>query len=505
MGVAQDVQKSGFGAPSPRRHGHDQGNVQYSDRARISTDQIPGRRRKDAATRTYQGMSMSVHDPIVLEELGADAAPASGPSQLRAFTGLTAVQVLQLLAGFVTGPLIARALGADGRGLLAAIAVPLAIVPLVGQVGLGAFAVNRVAQGGQPGRVFGSLAVPLLFVGGLITVSAPWLADTLSEGREPVDKYLTIGFTLVPLSLLLNLLLDMAWGMSAWRVLALGRLLIAFLALVGIAVLYAMHELNVSNAAVVTIASAFAPVLVLLPVLRRIGRPRVDGGLMRTAVAFGFRAWPGTLASLANHRLDQLLMIPLVPARELGLYAVAVTVASLSVVLSSQLITVVLPRIAAGEHFLVPASMRALLLIVVATQICLAIGTLLWLVPIFGADFADARLLVLVLLPGWLAQAGVSTLGQSLAATGRPGAPSIGEIVSLVITVPGLILLLPPLGALGAALVTLVAYVVTFATQLIIAKRHFGHRISDYLLPRREDLLMIRQFARPFLARLRRS
>jgi O-antigen/teichoic acid export membrane protein len=440
---------------------------------------------------------MTAPDPIS----ASDALP-HGPRRLsvKAFTGLTGVQVLQLLFGFATGPLIARALGAEGRGVLAAIVVPLGVLPFVAQLGLGSFAVNRVAKGVNPARVVGSLGVPLLVVGAVIALTSPLLAGAISEGREPVEQYLTIGLALLPIGLLLNLLLDVTWGLEAWRSLVAARFLVAASALVAIVVLYALHRLSVESAAIVTIASSFTAALALGPVLRRIGRPRVDLRLSRSALAYGVRAWPGTLASLANQRLDQLLMIPLVSARELGLYAVAVTIASLSTVLSSQITTVVLPRIAGGETGLLPPAMRVVLLTVLGTQVLLAVGTMLFLVPVFGASFADSKQLVLVLLVGWLAQSGVSALAQSLASTGRPGAPSIGELVSLAITIPGLIVLLPVLGAMGAALVTAVAYVVTFAVLVVIASRHFGHRKADYVVPRREDLRTLVRLARPLLA-----
>jgi O-antigen/teichoic acid export membrane protein len=90
-----------------------------------------------------------------------------------------------------------------------------------------------------------------------------------------------------------------------------------------------------------------------------------------------------------------------------------------------------------------------------------------------------------------LPQAGLLALGQVLPAAGRPGAASVGEFVSLVITVPGLILLLPALGAMGAALISVVAYTTTFAILLAVTTRHFGHRWVDYLLPRRADLAML--------------
>jgi O-antigen/teichoic acid export membrane protein len=416
------------------------------------------------------------------------AAAPHRQRQVRAFTSLTAVQFLQLASGMVTGPLLARALGAEGRGTLAAIAIPIGLAPFVAQLGTGAFAVNRVAQGDRPSRVYGSLALPLLVIGAAVALCSPLIAAPLAQGRGVVEHYLTLGLALTPLALLLNLALDVTWGLSAWGRLAIARALTPVVVLVCIAVLYVLHRLDVPNAAVVTIATGFVPALALWRTFRRIGLPRPDLALTREGLGFGLRAWMGTLASLANQRLDQLLMIPLVPARELGLYAVAVTIASLSTILSSQIVTVVLPRIAAGEHDLLPIAMRCLFIVVFVTEVALAIGTTFLLVPIFGADFAGARGLVYVLLLAWLAQSGVSTLSQSLVAAGRPATASIAEGVAVAITLPGLLVLLPSMGAMGAALVSLAAYSTTLVILILAASRRFGHRISDYLVPRMADL-----------------
>src|SRR4051812_20788729 len=120
------------------------------------------------------------------------AAAPQRQRQVRAFTSLTAVQFLQLASGMVTGPLLARALGAEGRGTLAAIAIPIGLVPFVAQLGTGAFAVNRVAQGDRPSRVFGSLALPLLVIGGVIALCSSVIAGGLANGRGGVEHYLTI-------------------------------------------------------------------------------------------------------------------------------------------------------------------------------------------------------------------------------------------------------------------------------------------------------------------------
>ena len=428
----------------------------------------------------------------------AEAAGKPGRRDLKAFTGLTGAQIFQLAASLVTAPLMARALGAEGRGLLAAIAVPLGVAPFLLQFGLGAFAINRAAQGMSPRLVFGSMGLPTLALGGLTVLLAPTIAGVLSEGREPVQAFLVIGLALMPLGLLINLVMNIAHGLSDWRALTLVRALPPVVLLVGVAGLFALDRLTVTSAGIVTIVSGIAPVVALGPTLRRCWPPKVQLRVVREGLGFGARAWVGTLATLANQRLDQLLMIPLVPARQLGLYAVAVTISGLSTLLTSQVVTVLIPRIAHGQSDLVPQALRCLLLVVSATAVVLAAATLVFLVPVFGPDFAGARPLVLVLLVAVVPLSGLHALSQWLPATNRPGAPSLGELVSLAITVPGLILLLPTMGAMGAALVSLVAYSTSFAILLVVMSRHLGHRIIDYLTPRRADIVLLARIARAF-------
>lgn len=429
-------------------------------------------------------------------------APASGAEprpaqrQLSAFVSLTGVQVFQLLTGLITAPLLAHALGADGRGKLAAVAVPLGVSGYILQLGLGQFAVNQVSTGDRVNVVFGSLALPLIVVGGLVGVLSPALAHVISGGRQPVEQYLTIGFVMMPVTLLIFLSMSIAIGLARWRTLAVARLVSPLIMCVGVVLLAVLGELTVESAIVLTLVSGLLPIAALSSILRRAFPPSVALRLVRKGLSFGGRASVGVIATMANQRLDQFLMVPLVPPRQLGLYAVAVTIASLSTVLTSQIVTVVLPRIAAGESHLLAQATRYVLFVTVASGIVIAGATRLFLVPFFGADFANARALVYVLVIGLVFLAALGTLSQGLPAVGRPGAPSVGEMISLAITIPGLIVLLPMMGAMGAALVSVAAYMSTFAVLLLIAARHLGDRPTDYLLLRRGDLATLVRLAR---------
>jgi O-antigen/teichoic acid export membrane protein len=409
----------------------------------------------------------------------------------RGLAWLTLVQVATVSVALVTSPIMARALGPHGRGLVAAVMVPIGLLPYIGQLGIGAFVVNSAARGIPPRLLVGSLGLPLLAVGSLIAAASPLLASALA-GRHPlVLPYLTIGLALAPIWLLSTLVLDVLWGRQQWGQLVAGRLLTPLFLLVAIVGLGASGQLTVSSACVIVLVSGAVSLIIVVPAVSRFGRPHLDRALTRQGMAFGMKAWPGTLANLGNLRLDQLLMIPLVSPRQLGLYAVAVSISGLGTIFTGQIVTVLLPRFAAGDFSLIAPSVRATILTSVATDVLVAGGTLLLLTTIFGSDFGDARGLVLVLLAAGLPAAAGSTLGQVFGAIGRPEVATFSEVAALVVTIPGLIILLPLLGAVGAALVSLAAYSVAFGVLVVAASRQFDYPLVELMRPRTADVQLI--------------
>ena len=129
-------------------------------------------------------------------------------------------------------------------------------------------------------------------------------------------------------------------------------------------------------------------------------------------------------------------------------------------------------------------SVRATILTSAATDLGIAGGTLFFLRAVFGHSFGEARALILVLLVAGLPAAAGSTLGQVFAAIGRPEVATASEVAALGITIPGLIVLLPLLGAMGAAIVSLVAYSVAFEVLVVAATRQFDYGRLELLCPR---------------------
>lgn len=406
---------------------------------------------------------------------------------------LSLVNVLVAAASFLTGPLQARALGPTGRGELAAIIVPLALAPQILGLALGAYAARESASGRyRLNEIIGSVGFPLLVVGAIGMAGAAPAAGALAAGNDTVQTYLTIGFLLLPVGLLGVLGAAVLAGLERWTLLMATKLIPVVILFVGVAGMYILGEMTVGRMAMLTLAAGGLSAVPAAVVMARAGPPVFRWSVTRASIVFGLRSWPGFLAQLTNARLDQLFMITLVTSRELGLYAVAVSLAGVSAFLSGALGPPLLSRVARGETAIVARGLRVTLSVMTVANLAMGAITPFVLPLLFGEDFGAAVGPTLVLLAAGVPLAGISVLSAALMADGAPGAPSVGEILALAVTIPGLVLLLPAIGGMGAAAVSLVAYTTSFIYQLVIMQRRLGGSLGSYVLLRREDLVWAR-------------
>ncbi|MGA2928035.1 MAG: oligosaccharide flippase family protein, partial [Solirubrobacteraceae bacterium] len=416
---------------------------------------------------------------------------------------LTAASVLAQGTGFITGPLLARALGAAGRGDLQAVIVPLTLVPALLGFGIAPYAYRTLPRGRSVQEVLPSLGLPLLVVGMVTAACAIPVADVLAAGRATVRLWLIIGLILTPLSLLVLLLNSSLISLERWRS-VVGVSLSPFLvALVATPALFVIGDLTVATAAAIVIAGMLLQIVPGVTLLLEARRPVFDLPLARAGIAFGLKSWLGGLAQTANARADQLLMITLVPAQQLGLYAVATTLSSAYGLVSGALAPPLMPRIAAGERQLMPLAVRMTLLLTIGLSLAVALITPLVLSVLFGPQFRGAGPMAFVLLGASIPLAGASVLSSALQADGAPVIASFAEGIALVITGVGLFLLLPPLQGMGAAIVSLAAYSASFIYQLAMAARRIGVPVREFLVVGRADVVWARSRAAELTLRLR--
>ena len=427
-----------------------------------------------------------------MTDIGASADPAQPDPPRGSFAGvvgrLTGANVVSLLAAVIAGPITARALGVEGRGELAAILAVLTLAPWVLDLGIGQWLARERARGASRAEVLGA-ALPLVLGGSLLGVVLAYpISELLGQGRSVVTTFILVGLLVVPISVVLHALVGLAVGESRWRLYATTRIASSLLPLAAIVVLAVADRLTVASAAAAYFGGALIGSLPLLRLVRGAWPLSLTRRRTREAAGFGSKSWLSQVAGTANIRLDQVLMAGLVSSRQLGLYAVAVTVASITHGLTSAVSAALFPRVAEGDGELAARSCRVTALVVGAIGGGLAVLSPVFIPFVFGDAFEDAVPMAIVLLTASIPLAASVVLGAALVAADEPAAAMRAELVALAVMLPAIVVFVPGAGGLGAALISLGAYSLRLAVQLRSACRAFTAPWWSFLLPTAGDV-----------------
>lgn len=417
------------------------------------------------------------------ESGGAPSAPSTEGRTLhyrRIALNLGSVVAINLLA-FVTGPILARALGPTDRGVLTAAMLwpqlvswllTFSVMDGVTYYVSGAPARARLVLGASTGLA--ALQSALILGMGTVVVwltmhhfgTAAVVSGLIFLAARPAEVYMRY---------------VMAFFNGLHRYWAYnGVQLLSFVAnAAALAVLWGLGVLTVRTAVLAASGSIVLAVAFGLVLARSgPGLPQrlVDRDLSRRLLSFGFRSHLSGLPHLLNDRVDQLVISVALPAHDLGLYVIGATIATVPAFVGAAVAISVLPTLAkpgpASER---TAATRRALLLTTAMTLSAAVVLVATMHPlviaIFGRPFAPvvgvARVLVLAAVPLSLAR----VLHGVLKGLGRPVDAGISEGGALVVTAVGLAVLLPTVGLMGAAITSVCAYVTSVAIGLRLACR----------------------------------
>lgn len=407
----------------------------------------------------------------------------------REFGGTLISTALPAIAGVVSGIALARTLGPVGRGEFASVLIWPLMLGLLGDLGVGFALTYFVSR--EPARrdalwTIGCV-VSLVWGAFLAAASIAILASRLSlspAARTALD----IALAVLPLAL--------ASHLHACLLLGLGRLKASNVIRASQVLLYAGAVVVLAAAdrgAVLPYAVAWASAQVVVGVAGFAYLAGVVGtkwswepGLWRPVLGYGMRVYVGGLAAQASLRLDQMLMSVMGLVAPLGIYAVAVAVASGVAPVFTALAVVVLHRATRSGDDSAPArEIRHVLRLSLLAGLPLVLAGIVLapvVVPfVFGASFRPSVLPTQILLAAAFFQGANAILGNSLRAVGRPGRSSVAESVGAVATIALLVFLLPRFGALGAAVSSLVAYAAVTLMQFRYLTAASGVKLRDVL------------------------
>lgn len=415
-------------------------------------------------------------------------------SSLRKVAGkLTGVNLAITLAAVVTSPLTARALGPAGRGDLAAITVVGTLLGSLGDFGLQAFVVRESALGTPVRKLVGSIGPPIVLLGICWAAAGPAVARLIAGDRSTVYSLLLACLLLMPLVMFTSVTSAILWGQQRWRLFTVQRLAVPLGSVIVYGVLFLTGDLTVETAGITfIILGTFVSAIPGLLVLRHAGRPQWSLNMARRGCSYGMRIWLAAIFNQTNARLDQLLMTRLVLPAQLGLYVVAVNVSLIQVGFTAAIATALLPRVAMGETHLTTRALRVVLMLTAIASVSVIVTVPVLLPLVFGSDFSGAvvmcQILAVAAVPFGLSQ----VMANILAGLGEPGIPARAELISVVITVPALLIFVHRYAGVGAAVITLVAYTVTVAYMAFKLRQHQNLSYRSMFLVRRSDLALLR-------------
>jgi O-antigen/teichoic acid export membrane protein len=392
------------------------------------------------------------------------ARPRLLPAGLRGQLRSLAAYAVAPMVGIVTAPFLARSLRPEGRGELAGVMQPINLAGAVASLGVPAAVVFFIGRGysvRSARRVGYACAVPSAVA---VYLALCGYAPLVARHIGVSVWVLVASWAIVFVSAAVQVRRATWQGVGRFGLLDLERTVYALVRLVGVVGLAVAGVTLASGYVAVYLASFLVGGAVLwwgVPGRPPGGPPAPTGELTRSQVyRYSTLAAVGTIALSANNRLDQLLLPAATNSRELGYYAVAVTVAEVPLIAAT----------VAARNLLHAASKgragRGLLRSAGAVLAACAAGSLglallaPWAVPlVFGPEFSPSVSSVQILLLGTVLNSGVLSCTAVVSGRGRPGLGSLINVVGLAVTLVGF-------AALWGTMDSRLASVVSSASQI---------------------------------------
>lgn len=387
-----------------------------------------------------------------------------------------------IIAGLqvITGVLLARLLGPQGRGELLAIqALPL-IVGTFGMLGLqdaliyfGARSPQRIGEYAVSSTVLIILlGVPIVAVGALLM---PRYLDAQTDAVIHASQ-LYLGLLFVhALTSLSTTAVRAAHDISLWNRL---RVVPTLLWLVVILGLIGLDRVDPIRIALGYLLLLFIWCFIAIVPARRYYRESraLRPALWPEMLRYGLPVAVGGTPRILNHRVDQLIIAGLFAAEDLGYYGAAVSWAALADLPGTAMISVAFSKIArmdapAGRRAFARKALWSLAGLSLLIVIALVAAAPLAIRVIFGEEFAAAVLPAMILTVAAALRSLVQMTQNLMMGVGKPAVVMYSEWGGFAVLAALVLALAPRLGLAGVAWAVLAGNFITLGIALFFFGR----------------------------------
>ncbi|MGM9484244.1 lipopolysaccharide biosynthesis protein [Roseateles sp. NT4] len=351
-----------------------------------------------------------------------------------------ATSLLITAVSFASGVILARALGAEGRGTYAVVILVVTLASGLAQLGLGQSFVYTSRQQGHGARRWLAVA-SMVSVGVLAALLAAGMGTTLGEKLSKVLILSMLGLSLLQAAV--------TYSSNAIQITAdvrdfnAVRLVPAVAGLGAVAALAFTHHLNVETAIWAAIGAATLAIAAGAGLL--LAGPRsaplyasgsLGAGWIKSYVGYGIRYHGTIVLGILVQNLDKVALTYLGSPREFGVYTVAYNTSRFIGVFQESISAALYSRFAGMPSAELGSATRTAFELSFAPVLLLAVvmgSAGFWLMPaIYGADFSSASLIFFILVIECVIGGSSWLLAQRFSADGRPGLIFLRQMVSLV-------------------------------------------------------------------------
>ncbi len=415
------------------------------------------------------------------------------------------------VTGALTTLVLARMLGPAGAGVYA-ISLSLFLGLLtVGSLGLQTGVSYLVGAGRWSARRALAqtqlMALLLGFLSAGVGIGVSELVPSAFQGLGTTSVLLTAAS--VPCALSWTFASYVALAIDHYELYSVPPALQSSLTLVAAPLLASKHGAQGAVAAL-ALSNAVAALVTLFAVARLVRKrsgSRGERGRLWEALGFGLQTHASNVLSFLNYRADMFILNAYAGEADVGRYSIAVSFTTAVWLLPRALSTLVVPRVAllssakgdeteAHRAMVETKSIRHTTLLVLASSAFLAAALVVIVVLLYGPNFRPAIVLGLILLPGTALLGIAGVLGSIIVGRGRPTLTLWAALVTTPVAVVLYLVLVPKLGAVGAATASTLSYTFGFVIGAWLYRRAVGPGVIQAMIPTRDELADYRRLVR---------
>ena len=221
-------------------------------------------------------------------------------------------------------------------------------------------------------------------------------------------------------------------------------------------------------------------------------------------VKYSMQGFLSMVSDLSTLRLDVFLVNYFSGPAHVGVYSVAISLASILLYLPTAVRNVLLPYIASYPNREITAKLAKMLMIMMIFLMFIIIP-LGWIgiIPIYGDEFSFSRVLFLILLPGALFFGIFSLLSSDIEGRGAPGRVSRIAVIGAGVSIGLGLIFIPFWNSLGAAVVSSIMSGLMMVLSCRIYRRMLGVSMTELLIPQKADLIFLFRTANCFILNMK--